>query len=204
MKASASINDLRRSSLWLAAAALVVGAPMVWFAVTPDPVLTFCAVRLGMLKEDVRYRLGSPLYVFDVVGSCPNGGQHVYATAADDENPLLPRGRTDASYDDWAYGDTDNHHYQDIYFRRGAVAGIACYDFEGFGRHCPALLGVQTGDSEAEVLRRFGAPDAETLDSGIKSMRYARWNISIRLEKRRVYGLIVGAMAQPTSLRASL
>ena len=178
--------------------AISLVGPGVWFYWrTPQEQRAFLAVELGMTREVVRYQLGSPPYLLDVYGTCANGGQAVFTTIADPENTPLPRGRSDLDFDDWTYGDTDNRHSQEIHFEHGVVVGIGCFDFLGQARTCPTVHGVRTGDSEEQVRRQLGAARHETVDSGVKFMRYPQYGISLRLEKGRVYGVIVGRLSSP-------
>jgi hypothetical protein len=172
--------------MWLSLAATAFALELRLLPWSDRAPQTFLGINLQASREDVRYRLGAPPYVFDRVGTCPNGGQAVYTAIADSKNAALPKGRADADFDDWVYGDTDNQHYWDVHFAFDRVVGLACYDFVGYGRRCPILMGIGTGDTEERVRRRLGAPSTSRLDEGVKFMRYERYGLTLQLEKARV------------------
>lgn len=71
--------------------------------------------------------------------------------------------------------------------------GIASY-------HCPNLLGVSIGDSEAEVLKALGEPRVRRFqDTGSLRLEYGpenRW-VVVTLEQDKVRGLAIGRPEAP-------
>ncbi|MGT2465145.1 hypothetical protein ACVOMV_06935 [Mesorhizobium atlanticum] len=64
---------------------------------------------------------------------------------------------------------------------------IGCYA-AALPQHCPALFGIDTQSTEADVLALLGRADSETL-SASKTLRYDALGLEVTLTKRRVYML---------------
>ncbi|MDM7950089.1 hypothetical protein [Hydrogenophaga sp.] len=91
----------------------------------------------------------------------------------------------------------------DVYFDKpgGRVSAIGCFSKSSF--LCPTIFGIRDGSKEEDVLSHLGPPASEQLHDMTKSLRYPQYNLTLLLEKRRVYLLKVSAGAATTAQKES-
>lgn len=164
--------------------ALIVVA-QYWDQIFPTKLMRqteYAGVRLGMSRDEVRYVKGLPT---NVVTDDVNVGS--FGTFKLSE---LPQGKTINDFPLWSY--YDSNHYIGVAFGKGkTVLSIACYSKERIYR-CPEIGGVQDGTSEAELLRKFGAPSRSQIKGATKSLEYNDIGVEFGLEMEKIYRLLVG------------
>lgn len=184
------IKRLGKWALWLIAALTVLGclvAGGMWtreyFANRPHPAKRYAELTLGDTQKEVLYALGPPPAFIDFTpvkdGNVTPGFRVVDGK---DVNEKVTYNNSTG----WMYGDQQRI---DVDFDQpgGRVVSIACFSESSYS--CPALFSLQTGSGEDDVLSQLGKPGSEKLDGVTKTMRYPQYNLTVLLEKRRVYML---------------
>lgn len=160
----------------------------------PHRALRYAEIGIGDAQKEVLYVLGPPPHFIDP------------APPANDGNPFSKFGRvvdgkkpeekvTYADSREWLY--TGHDWRTDIGFDKpgGRVTSVACYSKSSYS--CPSLYGIRDGSNEDDVLAQLGKPASEELDGVTKTVRYPQYNLTLYLEKRRVYMLKVSEEAAP-------
>lgn len=162
----------------------------------PFPVVVYQDVQLGHSQQEVLYALGQPTYVLVKVRVDANLPWTKYAQAI--RTNELPAGKSIHDYQSWIF-ETDQKAIDfDFDAPRGKVVGVGCMSKGSW--NCPALFGLRDGSSEEEVLAQLGAPGHQDLLDAVKRLRYPQFNVSLYLEKRRVYMIRVSQGAALSSM----
>ncbi|MCA6109590.1 hypothetical protein [Bradyrhizobium cenepequi] len=144
----------------------------------------YAGLRLGMSRDEVKYVKGFPA---NVVTDDKEGPWQDFGVLKSSE---LPKGKTVNDYPLWSYEGYE--HYLHVAFGNGkTVLSIACFSKDRLYR-CPAIGGVQDGSSEAELVRKLGAPSKSQIKDTTKSVEYDDIGVEFKLEKETVYRLLVG------------
>jgi hypothetical protein len=144
----------------------------------------YSGLRLGMSRDEVKYLKGLPP---NVVTDDNEGSWQAYRVL----KPLdLPKGKTVDDYPLWSY-ERGHESYLHVAFGKGmTVRTIACVSSSSF--MCPAIGAVQDGSSEADLLRKFGAPTRSQIKDTAKSVAYDDIGVEFKLEKETVNRILVG------------
>jgi hypothetical protein len=70
------------------------------------------------------------------------------------------------------------------------VASVSCYS-TGFA-DCARLFGIADGTSEQFVIDTLGEPSSDSIEAGVRTMYYPRFNLILYLTKKSVYMIKVG------------
>jgi hypothetical protein len=144
----------------------------------------YAGMRLGMTRDEVRYIKGLPP---NIVTDDKEGPWQSFGILKSSE---LPKGKTVNDYPLWSY--EGNNHYLHVAFGNGkTVSSIACFSIDRIYR-CPSIGGVADGTSEAELLRKLGAPSTSQISDQTKSVTYEDIGVEFKLEQEKVYRLLVG------------
>ena len=187
----------RRIILWLALVFVVL--PVLGFAAwlgyeywdsRPRPVTQYYGINLGDSKEDVLYEKGTPV---DVEEDPTKDEQFRTIVEVKD----IPAGKSINDYHYWVYhGERDSRDPDvTVKFSRQTqrVVSVACYTF--LSPYCPSLLGAGEGTSEEWFYKTLGPPSRTTLENSVKTIEYAKFNVSYMLTKKEAYGFIVERVA---------
>jgi hypothetical protein len=181
-----------RTLIGVVALALIGGTLIVaaqyWDQLVPTKLARqteYAGVRLGMSRDEVKYVKGLPP---KVVTDDKDGPWQAYGVLKSSE---LPQGKAVNDYPLWSYEGYE--HYLHVAFGKGGktVRSIACFSKDKIYR-CPEIGGVKDGTSEAELLRKLGAPSRSQIKDTTKSIGYDDIGVEFTLEKETVYRLIVG------------
>jgi hypothetical protein len=103
----------------------------------------------------------------------------------------LPKGKTVNDYPLWSYEGGDNHYLHVAFGNGKTVVSIACYSLDRIYR-CPTIGGISDGTSEAELLRKLGAPSRSQIVDQTKTVTYDDVGVEFKLEQEKVYRLLIG------------
>lgn len=163
-----------------------------WYQARPYAGTKYLGVSLGDSRDEVYYALGQPNDVLAADDSQQDGPWKHYRLVPVKD---IPSPRTPKDYAEWVYAPSNASRWDIDFSPDGKVRGIGCYSVGSYG--CPALYGVRDGATEDEVRAQLGSPAREELDGVTKRMRYPAFNVTIFLEKRRVYRLRLSQGATP-------
>ena len=96
----------------------------------------------------------------------------------------------------WSYPGSDRR--IDVKFDKATkvVTSIGCYvdPLSGNFGLC-AVNGISSGISEEQVIERLGQPTRSSIDAGsnVKTLEYDKFNMTLHLQKRAVYFILVRA-----------
>jgi len=137
-----------------------------------------------MSPAEVKYIKGYPPHV---LGPPETQGEFKGTQPVIDTNEI-EKGKTVEGYTEWAY--EVDHHRIDVTFNsaRTAVIVVQCYSDDKL-RRCPAIAGIADGNTEQEVVHRFGQPDRSEISGVSKNMFYPRIGVFFWLTQERVYML---------------
>jgi hypothetical protein len=146
----------------------------------------YAGLRLGMSPDEVMYIKGYPPQVLgepDKDGEW-KGDRPVIATNQ------LQKGKRVEDYDIWSYENDQSR--IDVIFNpeKTTVIAIECYSNDRL-RRCPSVAGVSDGDSEQQVIRKLGPPDASYIMGITKSLNYRTLGLILKLTKEQVYWLAI-------------
>ncbi len=146
--------------------------------------LEYYDLKLGMTKNDVTYVKGIPDYVQPDADK--DGWQLVIQTKE------IEKGKSIKDFDTWSYHVSEGERL-DIDFDKSGRGIITIGCFAHRNGSCRPILGISTGRTEEEVIERFGQPDKEKVDGVTKNMVYTNLNLSMYLERKKVYMFKVGS-----------
>jgi hypothetical protein len=165
-------------------AALGAGAVFVWNNRPVSQQTEYGGLTIGISPDEVIYRKGSPPAVMDELSNEPGyeGWQKLIEAAN------VEKGKTVKDYNEWSYQEGRNR--LDVTFNkeRTALIAVSCFSSDRASR-CPTIEGINDGDSEDQVLRKFGSPDSSKLEGVTKTLYYSKIGVSFTLEKQHVYML---------------
>jgi hypothetical protein len=152
-------------------------------------------VNIGDTRSDVFYKIGKPPYVLGPLSACEAEDscfRNVYSTNSDPDHhdEYAPKTNKDFRlFDGYVYQKNISNQYKNfiIEFYKNKVSSISCRN------ECEDILGIKLKSKELYVYKILGKPDFEKIenDFGIKTMRYNRFNLVLKLEKQEVYLLSV-------------
>ncbi len=146
---------------------------------------TYGDVTLGMERNEVLYRMGTPDAVTDNVPIEQNI-YPVYFTDSHDPVNVMPKGKTISDYNEWAYTRDPARYDIDLDPKSHRVTVSACFDNADKPR-CPSLYGVSAGQSEEDVIARLGTPSKQDLKEGTKTLTWDDLGVVLYLKKSQVY-----------------
>lgn len=164
-----------------------------WYEARPYAATKYLGVSLGDSRDEVYYALGQPKDVLAVDDSKQDGPWKDYRLVVPVKD--IPTPKTPKDYAEWVYAPSDATRWDIDFAPDGKVRGIGCYSAGSYD--CPALYGVRDGATEDDVRAQLGPPAREELDGVTKRMRYPAFNVTVFLEKRRVYRLRLSRGATP-------
>jgi len=174
-------SSSKRLALWtsvVCALLILTILGLVLFEDQSNKQSEYLDLALGMTKAEVVYIKGTPTNV--AVADREDGREKMIKT----EN--IEEGLKIEDFNYWSYsGDKEQHIDIDFDKAGSGVIGIGCYSRSRQG--CPSILGISTGNSEEDVLRRFGEPDTEEITNGVKTMYYEDSNILVNLKQEKVH-----------------
>lgn len=153
----------------------------------------YAGVALGDSAAQVRYALGDPVALLREPGSGEPWTKFGWV--------MTPEGAEKAELFDkatsWRYL-IERDTLITVRFDRpgGAAISLECNSSSTYS--CPEIFGLRDGHTEEAVREHLGTPDAERLKDTTKTLQYSRYNLTLSLEKKRVYQLIVSDL-QPES-----
>ncbi|WP_018459708.1 hypothetical protein [Bradyrhizobium sp. WSM4349] len=163
----------------LAAFVLLAGAGIYSLQFIPWPVspqTEYSRIKIGISPDEVIYIKGMP--------SCEmskdpdwSGWQQLI------EVEKIEKGKTVRDFQDWTWG--ENGSRIDVAFdpaTRSRVIAVECYSSDKRSR-CPPIEGFLDGSSEAEVVKKFGEPDAAKITGTSKRMSYQRLGVFFLVEQ---------------------
>jgi len=153
--------------------------------------IEYAGLRLGMSPQDVLYIKGYPSGVADepsgVVDEAPKQNPFAAYISTDKLKP----GKSVDDYRQWWYERSHDGSISVTFNpEKTAVIAIECLSLDLIGR-CPSLAQVFHGDSEQEVIRKLGPPDASRFEGVLKSLSYRTLGIELTLETERVIKLSI-------------
>jgi hypothetical protein len=94
-------------------------------------------------------------------------------------------------YVGWHVETTDSYRLA-VYFNKagGLVTSIECTSRKE-AKGCNKVNGVEVGTTEEELLTELGEPSKVMLEGSIKTVEYEHLNLKYRLEKQKVYSIVV-------------
>lgn len=204
-QAEAILIVIKRLLKWALIAALAVVALIAslfgvqyyeqWERNRPRLLTAYADIKLGDSAQQVRYVLGPPPeYLYRTEEEERGKPWTMYPEVVKPEQD--PGGKKFAASREWQY-ETPQRTRIDVEFDKpeGVVVSVSCYSSTVYA--CPPVFGLRDGAEEDEVLEHLGRPTAETLRDSSKVMRYNDLNLTLYLEKRRVYMVEVTAPSAP-------
>ena len=156
----------------------------------PKKIFEYAELKIGESQEHVKYVLGEPSEFLLYDDKKPEklkdtGFRWVYKN---DEN----NGKIISKSDVWFYKKYDHMIVAEFDKPGGVISAIGCISEGNY--NCPIIFGLQDGSDEELVLKQLGKPDEETIVNSTKVMNYDRYNIELRLQKKKVYLIKVIAL----------
>lgn len=144
----------------------------------------YASVRIGMSPDEVKYVKGYPPQVLGPVET--EGDWMEFKPVIETKN--IEKGKRVEDYEEWSY--QGNKYYIVVQYdsQKATVIAVECYSEDKLNR-CPAIAGVADGDSEQEVIGKFGQPDSFKISGVTKSLYYSQIGIFFNLTQERVYML---------------
>jgi hypothetical protein len=152
-------------------------------------------IHIGDSRDEVKYRLGYPRWVLGPLGKGPFGSQPVYEVPKIGATPsefAMPSTTKEEDYDEWLYEEPSSNVRLTVGFNKsGFVESLELYSdpnhpYPGWG----AVAGLNSGDSEGEVLR-LGQPSRQSLHGPSKMIEYRDIGIAVTLVKGRAYMITI-------------
>lgn len=189
------VKRLGKWALWLLSAlAAIFVLALAWekgkeyIDNRPYRAVRYADIGLGDAQKEVLYVLGPPPHFIHPARTLNDGNPFSkFGRVVDGAKPEEKVSYTDSN--EWLY--TVHQGRTDVAFDKagGRVTSIACFSESSYS--CPSLYGIRDGSSEDDVLSQLGKPASEELDGVTKTVRYPQYNLTVYLEKRRVYMLKV-------------
>src|SRR3546814_136549 len=104
------------------------------------------------------------------------------------ETKNIEQGKRVEDYDEWSYQGYHHRIYVLFDSQKTAVIAVQCVSDHQL-RSCPAIAGIADGDTEQEVVRKFGKPDSSKISGVTKNLYYSKIGVSFTLAQQRVYML---------------
>jgi hypothetical protein len=148
----------------------IAGAGVYFWNDLPIPISKqneYAGLRLGMTQDEVQYIKGYPPTVLSEIVE----GEWKGFGLLNIDTTTLEKGKRVEDYKEWSYGMGVGR--IDIEFgpaKTGLVV-IECYSSDHLKR-CPAIGGITDGNTEQEVIKKFGKPDTASIDGVTKSLYY--------------------------------
>lgn len=195
------VKRLTKWALWLLAGlAVLVALALGWVKGKehidnrPYRAVRYADIGIGDAQKEVLYVLGPPPHFIDPAPPANDGNPFSkFGRVVDGKKPEEKVAYTDSK--EWLY--TGYQRRTDVGFDKagGRVTSVACFSESSYS--CPSLYGIRDGSTEDDVLSQLGKPTSEELDGVTKTVRYPQYNLTLYLEKRRVYMLKVSEGAAP-------
>ena len=144
----------------------------------------YANVRIGMSQDEVNYVKGYPPQVQGPAET--EGDLKGWKIIVETKN--LKKGKSIKDYVDWTYKSSSYRVSVEFDPKEKAVIAVECYSKDNWHR-CPTIAGIADGDSEQEVIRKFGQPDSSEISGRTKSLYYSKIGVFFRLVQERVYML---------------
>lgn len=149
----------------------------------------YANVRFGMSQGEVNYVKGHPPAV---LGPVETEGE-IKGWRLVKETKKLEKGKSINDYLFWQYESSDNTITVEFDKEKKGVIEVKCYSKNTWHK-CPVIGGIADGNTEQEVVQKFGQPDSfkisdiTNLHPGVtKSIYYREIGVFFVLEKERVY-----------------
>lgn len=176
----------------VALTAVSIGGYYVWENI-PTPVTRqteYAGVRLGMSPDEVMYVKGYPP---TVLTSKPGDEWKDFFLVV--ETSKLEKGKKVTDYRNWGFKTYESELTVAFDEARTKVAVIRCFSNDKRSR-CPAIAGVQDGDSEQTVIRKLGPKHEQRIEGVTKSIVWPDLGIRLHLTTEEVFMLDVVAADQ--------
>ena len=200
-----------RNLLKLIGLVTVISAVPLWFFSTDyptmimnryltGPVKNYMNVRIGDKREDILYKLGPPNYVLGEKIVCVSkktpycGSRTLYVTGLNSNFIDKTTDKMENKFEDYSifyYSEDVNYTNKSLsvfFDKNKKVYSVSCTE------KCDPVLGVGIGTNENRVIKLLGNNYKQKIDefSFVKTLRYDELNITLYLEKQKVYYIIVG------------
>jgi hypothetical protein len=144
----------------------------------------YAGLRIGMPHDEVKYVKGYPPKVYGEAATEGDwkGSQPVI------ETKTLEKDKRVEDYVDWSYDIEGGRIDVEFDPTKTGIIVIRCYSADKL-RRCPSILGISDGDTEQEVIRKFGKPEKSSIEGVSKSLYYTKAGIYFVLVKEQVYML---------------
>jgi hypothetical protein len=161
---------------------VVVGGIYAWNRLTPVSKQTeYAGLRLGMTMDEIKYIKGVPTDA--LVGEETGEWKDFEKIIAIDK---LENGKKIEDYNDWPSEGVGRR--IDLDFDKSKLIRIRCYSGDKLGR-CPPLGGIRDGDSEQQVVNKFGRSYTASIDGVTKKMWYSNIGAFFYLTQETVHML---------------
>jgi hypothetical protein len=162
---------------------LVVGLFFVsrYFLSLPSKQTEYAGLRLGMPMDEVIYADGVPDWVYEPTTEGEWKGWDRIVETKD-----LEKGKRVQDYDRWSFTRVGSRIDVDFDKKTNELIAVECYSEDKQSR-CPLIEGIKDGDSEQDLLSRFGKPSTSKLDGVSKTIDYLELGVRFILTKQQVY-----------------
>ena len=141
----------------------------------------YAGLRLGMTQDEVQYIKGYPPTVFGEAEGVYKGFSEVISTADFPE-----KGKQVEDYQEWSYNMNAGRINVDFGPAKTGLIVIACYSSD-YLKRCPAVGGITDGNTEQEVIKKFGKPDTASIEGVTKFLQYKNIGVNFWLKQEQVY-----------------
>ena len=140
----------------------------------------YAGLRLGITMDETTYVKGVPTHVYEDQEGEWKGFHKVI-----DIKELEKEKKTE-DYNEWGYQNTA--YRIDLTFDKNKLIVIECYS-EDKRERCPALGGIRDGDSEQQLVQKFGRSDTASIEGLTKTVRYPNIGAFFYLTQETIYML---------------
>jgi hypothetical protein len=142
----------------------------------------YAGLRLGMTQEEVQYIKGHPP---TVLGEAEGEGEWK-GFKPNIATTNLEKGKRVEDYQEWSYDVNADRIDLDFGPAKTGLVVIECYSSDRLKR-CPAIAGITDGNTEQEVIKKFGRPDTAYIEGVAKFLYYKNIGVHFWLAKEQVY-----------------